>query len=736
MDEELELELELERELAMARRRRAELGGESSDSLDLEEVASSAAEGAAVGAAALPALAAAGSAFDTNPTRAPGFRAFSGYKGTPAFRRPTGRGKAGVARTLMEGIGRTVREHPLGTAVAEIGAGAGSGAALSVAEQMRDAGDANDLAVQAAPFIGGVVGGVAPTAMMNMVNRSLLWSAERTAPILGGLPGGKYIPGVERAHNRTAMDRAANRLQSLSADPESAAERVLTGSEGITAPRRTGEEGLMALEARVMADDPAYAAQVRTDLERAITRAETELADLYGTPRGAEEWRRAVFERVSAPGTEIPPGTTDDMLEAAYDSFESMYGPAKGWRVMPRMNTPTRKTTLATMFDNIATTRTTMAGETERNSVTNWLRGKMSSLGRRERDGHVRSEDLLKLRSDIRAQARRVRRSNPDRADLLDLAEDKVTEVLKPQLPPDVVKSLTAADKLYGVFRTVEDAVGKDSARVLTPEKLASSLRSSSPTARTAAARSAGDLGQLSRSGLPVASVLGKPDRARHLVRGMSEEDLSNVHSDFVTTLMNKATRADPETGESVVNGRTLMAMLRQNTPTAKSLRMSGDELSRLEGIGKSLMDAQKKSPAALARTLDDGATSALEAMAVFLGTQSGSRATQMTGTGMSGGIAWPAFFTKRYKAVLGAMNSDKALEFLVQAHKDPDLYAAMLVRETSPERVKSQAAKTLNAWLGYAAYETYDEYEDDIEDLKFKLQNFAPVSSFDELTE
>jgi hypothetical protein len=147
-------------------------------------------------------------------------------------------------------------------------------------------------------------------------------------------------------------------------------------------------------------------------------------------------------------------------------------------------------------------------------------------------------------------------------------------------------------------------------------------------------------------------------------------------------------------------------------------------------------MDAQKKSPAALARTLDDGATSALEAMAVFLGTQSGSRATQMTGTGMSGGIAWPAFFTKRYKAVLGAMNSDKALEFLVQAHKDPDLYAAMLVRETSPERVKSQAAKTLNAWLGYAAYETYDEYEDDIEDLKFKLQNFAPVSSFDELTE
>ena len=96
--------------------------------------------------------------------------------------------------------------------------------------------------------------------------------------------------------------------------------------------------------------------------------------------------------------------------------------------------------------------------------------------------GGMQSDHLLDFQSWLRAQSRELS-SNTDLASkqtkrAFDAAERKVTEALDSQLPPAAMAAKRTADKQYGVYKVMEDAVAhaKDNLAGLTPSKVSDAI--------------------------------------------------------------------------------------------------------------------------------------------------------------------------------------------------------------------------------------------------------------------
>lgn len=711
-DDEMEM-LELE---ARARQRQGQMAGDTGDQ-GLEDIVGGAEAGAAAGAAALPATAA------YARTRPPEGEAPL-ISGSRRGSLPVGHehiranlhGKAGkvgtIVRTIADEIADTAARQPVKYAVSEIAAGTGAGAAAGAAKSAAEQEDASPLekevAETGASLVGGAVAGSIPVSLYNMGKRALRWGMNDFAQFIGALPVtgivAKKIPGVSNwikwAQEKGGADRAANALQTASENPQAAADAVLANQRsGVTPARASGDEGLMAVEGRILSDNPGYAAKVRDDLEAAATQAQGELQDLYNTPKGREDWQRAIMERVAAPGTTIKPGTTDEMLDAAYQSFQDMYEPVKGFPMKPQLLRTSRRTDLGVMLRNVASSKTTLAGDAERKEVGRWLEGKMAALRRRQdSDGFVSSDDLLELRSDIRARSRKARSANPDRSELLDLAADKVTDVLKSQLSGDQIRALKAADTQFSIYKTVEDAVYRAGDKELTPDHLLASVKQSA-SSRGAFARGAGEeLRGLAESGRPATQLIENPGKAAMTVRNLTPEQLTNTQNDFAHTLMNMAMDQDGR-----IQGDALNRLIAKNRPVTDALKMSPDTLNRMSRIADELSMMQKKSPAEVTKLMQDGPSDFLQFLATIAGSKIGGEIIHLTGT-RGGSLAAQSFFTKRYRALIDLMTADRAQKLLMDAQTDPQLYAALLTRRTSSPAQKALTDRVLGAWMGIPA--------------------------------
>lgn len=205
--------------------------------------------------------------------------------------------------------------------------------------------------------------------------------------------------------------------------------------------------------------------------------------------RGAREnaqssFQRAATQAASAPGTKIAQGPADEMLEAAYKSFEPLYDQAKGFPLYPGVmrqaggDIPLASFGKPGALRRAAMDRNVRADDATRKSVGQWLENQLTQLPGKGR-GQVSSDDLIDLRSAVRAEARRAASQGDDAAaDLLKNGERALTDTLESQLPPDALQALRTADSRYGIYKTLEDAVArsKDMPGGFTPSKLSEAV--------------------------------------------------------------------------------------------------------------------------------------------------------------------------------------------------------------------------------------------------------------------
>lgn len=230
-------------------------------------------------------------------------------------------------------------------------------------------------------------------------------------------------------------------------------------------------------------------------LEQASTRIPIVGEMIQGARHGAQsDFQRVAIEKAAVPGTKITPAEPHEMLTQAYMSFEPLYDQAKGIDV--------HTAGLADSFSNAAKDRGVQATDATRSSTADWLDNQITQIKPND-IGAVDSAQLLKLRSGIRTQIRKNRLSgSPDKADSADLlenAEQSVTQSLEQQLPPDALDALRAADAQYGTYKVIENAVAKakDNPNGFTPENLSQAIKEA--TEKGAYARGGGRLRDFSR---------------------------------------------------------------------------------------------------------------------------------------------------------------------------------------------------------------------------------------------
>lgn len=221
-----------------------------------------------------------------------------------------------------------------------------------------------------------------------------------------------------------------------------------------------------------------------------MSKLEEDLGSVWGVNRlitpareqAKRQWQQSVLREGAAPGAQVPIGDVDEMLEAAYRSFEPLYGRAKGFPVRPVvMRTQGGDQPLARLFEHGTKAGGVRATDATRKSTLKWLRNQLTQF-----DGS--SEGLLAMRSKIRTESRAARllgdAEERAAAELLDNAEDAVTRALESQLPGDALQALQLADSKYGTYKVIENAVAaaKDSPGGFTPSQLSNAVKQSTET--------------------------------------------------------------------------------------------------------------------------------------------------------------------------------------------------------------------------------------------------------------
>lgn len=593
--------------------------------------------------------------------------------------------RAGAGLTQQEGIlsriggqmGQAMEQAPGAMLGAEAMGGFGAGVGAGIAEQ----GGAPEMQGLAA-LAGGTAAGVVPVVGLNFTRQAMNWSLMHLAPWTES--GGKLY--------------AARRLQSLAGDPGKAAKRVKESNSGLSPARATQDKNLLALEARVLEEDPRMTEEFAQALVEARKIAQTQLRNEIGELRVPGEWERAVIEKAAIPGTVIAPGDTNKMLEQARKSFKPLYDEFKGYPVKTELETVNGPLPLGQVFKSSLIDPTLNASKSERLAAKRVLKDELSRItgASNKEEGTVDSSVLLTVRENLRDRISSLL-ATPDRgnhitARVLSNAEAALTQTLSQQLPEGAIGTMAQIDSQYRIFKVVEQAVYAAGDRPLSAQTLSQAVKSFAPP------KQADSMRRMVRSGRNVETVIGKPDLAAKMVKGQDKATTSAVQNEFLDALWRKSlTNVASEDGEALVSGRRLLSALVNEKATAKALGISGERYTRMVNIAREIQAMEMKSPKALENLIEEGPTTIMQLFATLVGAKSGQR---VAGHGMGSSLVLAGFFAKRARGVLGSVFGDKAQKILVAAHRDPELYAALLVKPTDTAKKQERAARVINAWL------------------------------------
>ncbi len=596
----------------------------------------------------------------------------------------------GVAGNLADDIGNFFANQPIKASVIEGGGamGAATGQELSREAELGPTGQ------MVSTLGGGILGGLTPQGVVNL--------SRRTATGIQNV--------VDNAFSGEL--RAARSLQDAAADPEAAARAALEAPEGVAPARAADEPKLRAMEERVLQDDPVAARRAADELEGAERTTLDEIADQFGPTTNRQEWQQEVIVRAAPDNAEIRVGQPDEMLDDAARGFGAAYDDVADIPVSTQnVQVEGGNVSLREMFDGAASSNSIIADNKWRKGIRNFLNGLLDDLeaggvapaGQAEPGvAQVSSQDLLQMRSQIRAQQRTRAQAgtrNPRaqaEAEMLQMANQAVTDVLESQLDDASAAALRATDERYRDFLTVQGAVIRSGDKGLTPEALRASLRQRESAANVARGRT-GELGRLAETGRDVAQTLGDPQAAQRLTRNMTPEQLQTVRADYNRALMDRATPTDGR-----LRGKKLREQIDQNEETLLAAGFEPDEIGQMRRVAQQLEMIQSRSPGAVQVLLEDDEGSIMRLLGAIAGSKSGSRLLKLLG---GAGGAGPSLIVSQYGSklmqnTLTRLSVDKADEMIRAAMTDRELFAALMTRPTDNLKAQADAARTIQAWL------------------------------------
>ena len=577
---------------------------------------------------------------------------------------------------FLEPISKSIRTQPGRVAAGEIAAAGAAGAAREAVPEEYPT------AREFATFGGGMLGGAAvdlPTTLKR--------GAQSTLETI--------VPFSQEA----GEIRAAKQMQKRAVDPEAAAEQVLAGKKGITPARLTGQDTLIAQEKRIIDEfDAQDQAKINQEL-RAVEEANIEeLKKMAEGERSLLDWQQSVIQKVTAPGTVIEKNDIDTMLQKSYESFAPLYKQAHGQRIDV---TNLRKKMLKSIQD-----KTILSGTKERKAISDFINSQFNSLKSKikksDKIKEIDSEDLLEFRSVIRGKIREentpTERSKQYRG-LLQNVETEITKALENGLTPDSRDILTNADQQYRQYKIIENAVYKAGDKPFTSENVSNAIRESS-SSRSFYARDFNEtekqLRKLARTGRSVKSVLGNPEDARNLIKDFSDEELKSIKSEFVRLGLNNSLTYDDIAKQDIISVNKLNDYFKNNVGTARALKFTDDELNRINNLNKELLLINKKPDVQVARLFEDEVATFANLLSTLVGAKTGARFAQDLGSG----LVLSQFFAANARRLIANLTFDKATQLLQQSVTDPQLYAALLTKDTASLDKKKEAAKIIQSWL------------------------------------
>lgn len=599
-------------------------------------------------------------------------------------------GYGGTAARVMQDMLKTAQTNPKMFLTAEFGGGFSAGA---TDEALNQSGYPDETGIAA--LGAGMVGGITPVVGLNFFRQTKNWALLHLAPWTEA-SGELY---------------AARRLQGLAGDPEAAAQKVKKGKEGISPARRTQDQNLLSLEAKILSDDPVMTRQFTEALEGARRLAQTELRNEVGELRQPGEWERSVIERAAAPGTTITEGEPQKMLEQAYESFRPLYNEFAGYPIRPSVETPEGPMPFPQLFTASLADPSVIASRNERKAAELFLKDELSRVNPStlEKDPTIDSSILLTVRQNVRDRVRELM-ATPDRANhitanLLSNAETAITMSLEQQLPAGALQTMNQIDNQYRMYHVVEQAIFTAGDRPLSAQVLGQAVKGSVPPG------AAEDMRKMVRAGRDIESVIGNPANAKAMIRGQDPKTTAEIQSSYLDALWRRSLVRDVgEDGSQLVSGRRLLAALSSEASTAAALGIDKKRYTRMMDIAREVQAMDMKTPKQIDAILSEGPSNIMQLLATLVGAKSGQH---MAGKGIGSSLVLAQYFSKRARRTLGKVFGDEATRILTEAHRNPELYAALLVKPTSPMKEQDKAARVLNAWLYPTGTQMVDGEED-----------------------
>lgn len=577
---------------------------------------------------------------------------------------------------FLEPLSKSIRTQPGRVAAGEIAAAGAAGAAREAVPEEYPT------AREFATFGGGMLGG----AIVDLPT-TLKRGAQSTLETI--------VPFSQEA----GEIRAAKQMQKRAVDPEAAAEQVLAGKKGITPARLTGQDTLIAQEKRIIDEfDAQDQAKINQELKAVEETNIEELKKMAEGEKSLLDWQQSVIQKVTAPGTVIEKNDIDTMLQKSYESFAPLYKQAHGQRIDV---TNLQKEMLKSIQD-----KTILSGTKERKAISDFINSQFNSLKSKikksDKIKEIDSEDLLEFRSVIRGKIREEKtpteRSKQYRG-LLQNVETEITKALDNGLTPDSRDILTNADQQYRQYKIIENAVYKAGDKPFTSENVSSAIREAS-SSRSFYARDFNEtekqLRKLARTGRSVQTVLGNPEDARNLVKDFSDEELKSIKSEFVRLGLNNSLTYDDIARQDIISANKLNDYFKNNVGTARALKFTDDELNRINTLNKELLLINKKPDVQVARLFEDEVATVANLIMTLFGAKTGSRFSSDLGSG----LVLSQFFAANARRLLANLTFDKATQLLQQSVTDPQLYAALLTKDTASLDKKKESARIIQSWL------------------------------------
>lgn len=185
-----------------------------------------------------------------------------------------------------------------------------------------------------------------------------------------------------------------------------------------------------------------------------------------------------VAQQAAPPNIPVKVGkTANDTVSNLKDAFDTAYSSVKGFPISSPsiLRTTGPDIPLSKAFDSALRGKTNaIVTNQDIGAVNRFLKNQLTAFQK----GNVKSEDLLAVRSNIRA-ARRDPNLSMGADEILKKAEDAVTQSLESHLPPQATQGLRDIDNQYGKFKVFENAVVKagDKPEGFTPFQLSQAVK-------------------------------------------------------------------------------------------------------------------------------------------------------------------------------------------------------------------------------------------------------------------